>query len=131
MPNVSPIVIDNTYFYNIHFISIKRSFEVLDGENAGRVMSGEMERDIIGTYYNYSVEVDADEATAWEYDYFWQLISQPKDYHVITVPYGQDTLTFKAYVTQGSDELEIMGAKNRWGGLSFNFIAMEPQRRPV
>ncbi len=131
MPNVSPIVIDNTYFYNIHFISIKRSFEVLDGENAGRVMSGEMERDIIGTYYNYSVEVDADEATAWEYDYFWQLISQPKDYHVITVPYGQDTLTFKAYVTQGSDELEIMGAKNRWGGLSINFIAMEPQRRPT
>lgn len=131
MPNVSPIVIDNTYFYNIHFTSIKRSFEVLDGENAGRVMSGEMERDIIGTYYNYSVEVDADEATAWEYDYFWQLISQPKDYHVITVPYGQDTLTFKAYVTQGSDELEYIGNTNRWGALGFNFIAMAPQRRPT
>ena len=130
MPN-SPIIIDNTYFYHIHFVSIKRTFEILDGENAGRLMSGEMERDIIGTYYNYSVEVDASEASAWEYDYLFDVLSRPMDAHMITLPFGQETLTFRAYVTQGSDELVYMAnGNNRWGGLSFNFIAMSPQRRP-
>lgn len=129
MPN--PLTIDSTTFPHIHFTSIKRNFEVLDGENAGRLMSGEMERDIIGTYYNYSVEVDADEADPSEYDTFYQTISAPQASHSITVPYGQTTLTFNAYVTQGADELLYMGGSNRWGGMSFNFIAMEPQRRPI
>ena len=41
-------------------------------------------------------------------------------------------MTFKAYVTQGEDDLAIRNNKNYWGlgdGLSINFIAMEPQRR--
>ena len=130
MPN-TPITVDGVSYPHIHFISIKRSFEILDGENAGRVMSGDMERDIIGTYYNYSVEVDADDGYTSEYDAFWEQISTPQDKHVITVPYAQSTLTFEAYVTQGSDELEYIGNTNRWGGLGFNFIAMAPQRRPV
>lgn len=128
MPNV--LTIDNTTFPHIHFTSIKRNFEVLDGENAGRLMSGEMERDIIGTYYNFSVEVEADDNYPAEYDSFYQMISAPQPSHEITVPYGQTTLTFNAYVTQGADELLYMVNGNRWGGMSFNFIAMEPQRRP-
>lgn len=129
MPN--PITVDGVSYPHIHFTSIKRNFEILDGENAGRVMSGDMERDIIGTYYNYSVEVDADDGYTSEYDAFWEQISTPQDSHVITVPYGQSTLTFTAYVTQGSDELEYIGNNNRWGGLGFNFIAVSPQRRPI
>ena len=125
------LIIDGVTYAHIHLVSIKRSFEVLDGENAGRLMSGEMERDIIGTYYNYSVELDADEATAAEYDALYEVLSSPSDSHTITVPYAQSTLTFNAYVTNGTDELLYVGAANRWGALSFNFIAMSPQRTPA
>ena len=95
-------------------------------------MTGAMERDIIGTFYNYSVEIDADQASLAEYDTFYDLISAPVDSHVLTVPYAQTTLSFDAYVTNGEDTLEIMGDSfNRWGSLSFNFIAMSPQRYPT
>jgi hypothetical protein len=127
-----PIVIDGTTYPHIHFLSIKRSFSVLDGENAGRVMTGAMERDVIGTFYNYAVEIDADDATPAEYDNFYEVISSPQDSHTIVVPYAQTTLTFDAYVTNGTDDLEyMMPIQNRWGNLSFNFIAMSPQRTPT
>lgn len=93
-------------------------------------MSGEMRRDIIGTYYNYSMSIEADDNYPGEYDAFYEAITAPADSHRIVVPYAQRTLTFRAYVSQGSDELDIMmPSLNRWGGLSFNFVAMEPQRR--
>ena len=128
----APIKLDNVLYPHIHILSIKRNFQVLDGENAGRVMTGTMERDIIGTYYNYSVEIDADDATPAEYDNFYEAITAPVDSHTIIVPYAQTTLTFQAYVAQGSDELDfMMSSQNRWGNLSFNFIAMSPQRTPT
>ena len=122
---------DGTEYPNIHVVSLKRSFQVLDGENAGRVMTGEMDRDIIGTYYNYSCEIDASAADREEYDNFYEAISAPVDSHEITLPYAQETITFSAYVTNGEDELISMYADNEWGNLSFNFIAMAPHRRPA
>ena len=126
-----PITLDGVTYPGIRVMSIKRSFSVLDGENAGRVMTGAMERDIIGTFYNYSAEIDADGASLAEYDAFYEAISAPVDSHILVVPYAQTTLSFEAYVSNGEDELEIMGDDfNRWGGLSINFIAMAPQRYP-
>ena len=126
-----PIILDGVTYPHIHFVSIQRSFSILDGENAGRLMSGDMERDIIGTYYNYAVEVDSDDASPAEYDSFYEAITAPVDSHEIVVPYAQTTLTFQAYVTQGTDDLATMANNNRWQSLSFNFIAMSPQRRPT
>lgn len=127
-----PLTIDGVEYPHIHITSIKRSFSVLDGENAGRLMTGKMERDIIGTYYNYSCEVDPYDATPDEYDRFYEVISAPQDSHVIVVPYGQSTYTFEAYVANGDDELlDMFDESNRWGALTFNFVAMEPARTPV
>lgn len=126
------LTVDGIEYPNIHLVSIKRSFSVLDGENAGRVMTGKMERDIIGTYYNYSAEVDSDSASREEYDKFYEVISAPVDSHIIVAPYAQGTMTFEAYVSNGDDNLlTAYGGKNEWGELSFNFIAMEPQRTPL
>ncbi len=123
-----PITLDGITYPHIHVTQIKRNFSVLDGENAGRVMTGTMVRDVKGTFYNYSFEVDSDEAAPEEYDDFYEVISSPEDSHAIVVPYAQSTLTFQAYVTNGSDTLDDMGIKNRWKGLTFNVIAMAPQR---
>lgn len=126
------LTVDGIEYPNIHLVSIKRSFSVLDGENAGRVMTGKMERDIIGTYYNYSAEVGSDSASREEYDKFYEVISAPVDSHIIVVPYAQGTMTFEAYVSNGDDNLlTAYGGENEWGELSFNFIAMEPQRTPL
>ena len=126
-----PITLDGVTYPHINVMSIKRNFQVLDGENAGRAQNAAMIRDVKGTFYNYSMTVDSDSASPDEYDRFYEVISSPSESHVIVAPYAQSTLTFEAYVAQGSDELERMfDNKNRWGGLSFNFIAMQPQRTP-
>lgn len=127
-----PIVLDGVTYATLHVTKISRSFSVLDGENAGRVASGAMLRDVLGTFYNYSVEIDADAASRSDYDTFYDAISAPVDSHELVIPYAQETITFEAYVTQGSDELlAMLPSANRWGNLSFNFIAMAPQRTPT
>lgn len=129
---MSPFTLDGVS-YNV-FVpedGIKRSGQVLDGENAGRTPSGAMIRDVIGTYYNYTIDLDTSQTDVEEYDKLYEALTAPVDCHSLTVPYGQDTLTFKAYVTSAEDTLRTMaGGTNLWGGLSINFIAMKPQRTP-
>ena len=124
--------LDGVEYSKIHVMSLKRSFAVLDGENAGRTMDGAMQRDIIGTYYNYALWIDPYESDPEEYDSFWEAISAPVDSHTVSFPYGRDMLTFDAYVSNGEDELfDIFRGVNRWDNLTVNFIAMDPQRRPA
>lgn len=122
--------VDGKEFRHIHVVSVKRSFAVLDGENADRTMDGAMQRDIIGTYYNYSLEIDPEDSDPAEYDEFYETISAPVNSHQVTFPYGRDVLTFSAYVANGEDELFDASGGNRWNDLSINFVAMKPQRRP-
>lgn len=127
-----PITVDGVTYRTIHVTSIKRNFQVLDGDNAGRVTSGDMRRDVIGTFYNYSFAIDPSQADPTEYDRLFDVITAPVASHSIIVPYAQTTLTFQAYVTNGSDELGYMGdVVNRWENLTFNAIAMSPQRTPT
>lgn len=123
--------IDGKEYSGVVVWSLKRSFQVLDGENTGRAMNGTMIRDIIGTYYNYTLELDTTDATVEQYDELYETLSAPVASHALVVPYGQQTLAFDAYVTNGEDNLTRMDEINRWGGISVNFIAMKPQRYPV
>ena len=123
------ISIDGTY-YNARIPEggLKRSFQVLDDDSTTRVRSGAMHRSIIGTFYNYSVTFDCSDMDDTAYDNMYEVLSAPVNSHTIIVPYGQSTLTFDAYVTAGEDTLVIKGTKNRWKGLSVQFIAMQPKR---
>lgn len=124
------VSIDGTY-YNIKIPEngIKRSFSIADSDKAGRNILGEMIRDIVGTYYNYTIQFETRYLSHDEYDQLYEILSAPVDYHVITVPYGQSTLTFNAYVTGGSDNIKrIDSSGNNWTGLSIDFIAMKPIR---
>ena len=123
--------VDGT-FYNVKIPSggIKRNFQVLDDDTAGRVMSGEMHRSIIGTYYNYTIDLDTSHMSRSEYDSMYEVLSAPQAYHTLQVPYGQNNFIFQAYITAGEDVLdtEVAGVRT-WKGLSVNFIAVAPQRR--
>lgn len=109
---------------------ITRSFSVLDTDKSGRAQSGDMVRDIIGTYYNYTIQIETEHLDFETYDKLYEVLSAPVEYHMLTVPYGQGTLVFKAYVTSGEDNLGMVYKSGRkWTGLKINFIAMSPQRR--
>lgn len=124
--------VDGVPYPRVNVTGLRRTFSVLDGPNAGRVMDGGMRRDIIGTYYNYSMELTSDYSDLSEYDALYEVLSAPVDSHTIVVPYGQETLTFEAYVANGEDELfHLQEGFRKWNGLTVNFIAVSPQRRPV
>ena len=74
-----PITLDGVTYSTLHVMKLTRNFSVLDGPNAGRMMDGSMTRDIIGTFYNYSVEIDPDAASRSDYDSFYEAISAPVD----------------------------------------------------
>lgn len=109
---------------------LKRSFKVLDGDNAGRLLNAEMTRDVLGTFYNYKLTIERDGSNLEDYDRLYDVLSSPIDSHTVSFPYGQEMLTFQAYVTGGDDSL-IRKTKSGqyWSGLSLDFIAMKPQRR--
>lgn len=110
---------------------IKRSFSIADTDNSGRLLNGAMVRDIIGTYYNYTIQFETKYMSDNDYDDLFNKLSAPVDYHTITVPYGQGTQTFEAYVTSGSDTLcSAKNGRNKWQGLSIDFVAMKPYYTP-
>jgi len=127
-----PITLDGRTFRHIHVVGLKRHFVVTDTDLTERVQNGDIDRDVLGTFYNYSATIDSDDAHPEEYDAFYDIISSPEQSHDLIVPFAQTTMAFKAYVTTGDDDLlAMMEQQNRWGSLTFNFIACAPQRRPV
>ena len=117
-------------YYDVAIRKLTRSATVLDNDKTGRTLDGAMHRFIIGTYYNYTLELDIRNAA--DYDAFYEAITAPVPSHDLVVPYGQSTLSFRAYVTDAEDELLIQHKnKNYWNGLAINFVAMKPQRYPA
>lgn len=45
--------VDGVTFPHLRVLGLAQTFEILDGENSGRVMTGEMTRDIIGGVYEH------------------------------------------------------------------------------
>lgn len=123
---------DGVQYPGIVINNLKRGFQVLDGPNTDRVMTGGIVRDIIGTYYNYTMEVDPSNSAPEVYDAFYEVISAPVRSHMITVLYGyQGTMTYEAYVTAGEDSVfTAADGRTVWDGLSIQFIATDPQRKP-
>ena len=114
--------------YNVQILQLTRKFSVMDTEKSGRTMNGEMYRDPVGTFYNYTMVVAARDGDVAALDAFWEAMSKPVPSHVCVFPYGQDTLTQKMYVTGGEQNLDLVtGKKNHWGDISINFIAMGPK----
>lgn len=114
----------------LNVTKLEREFSVTDTENSGRLKNYDMYREIAGTFYNYTMEIEPITQYREDYDTFYQMISAPETKHRIVVPYAQKTLEFEAYVTKGKDGLQRRNGKNLWQGLSVYFVAMSPQRRP-
>lgn len=126
------VILDGvTYNLRVTFETLRRSFRISDGDNAGNMLSGYYQRDVIGTYYDYEMTVEADPSDPTTYDNFYEAITAPVDSHEITLPYGQGTITFNAMVTEGEDYYRgTVGGKKRWGNLRVLFTAIEVKREP-
>lgn len=119
--------------YNVSVTELTRKFSVMDTDKSGRTQDGGMYRDIIGTFYNYTMKIQERGGDAAALEDFWRAISDPgKVSHLCVFPYGQTTITQEMYVTSGEQSLRRMEeGRNHWGEFSVNFIAMKPKVVPV
>lgn len=124
------IVVDGLeYDVRIKYNSLVRSFSLIEGPNKGTTLSYKTLRDVKGTGYSYEMQIEPNPNKPDDYDALYEVLSQPVDSHEITVPYGQSTITFDAYVTGGQDTFKgHVGGYNRWTGMKVQFIYIQPQR---
>lgn len=126
----NPLFLVDQKTYDVHVMKLTRKFSVLDTDKSGRTLDGQMYREPLGTFYNYTLTVCPRVGKEKEMDALWEVISQPASSHVCVFPYGQKMLTQKMYITTGEQTLiRQADGKNHWGELSVNFIAMEPKVR--
>lgn len=120
------------YRVRVKIKSLRRSFRIEEDDRSSMVKSGAYFRSIIGTYYDYAMDVEPDPAAPEDYDAFFEAVSAPVEAHTITLPYGQKTITYQAMVSAGEDkQRDKVAGVTRWTGLTVTFTAKKPQRRPT
>lgn len=127
------VTVDNReYRVRVVYGSLRRSFAVVGGPNSGQAITARSIRDIIGTGYSYTLDIEPDPRFPQDYDDFFEDISAPVESHFVIMPYGQDVLEFAAAVESGADTLgPTLGGVTRWTGLSVTFKPIKPQREAI
>lgn len=124
------ISIDGIYF-DVPLVSLKRSADVLD-KYAERTEDGVLHREIIGVYYNYTLNVGTSDAFGQtSYDALWNKLTEPVEFHEISLPTSNGTYTFQGYISSVSDEyMKIYEDDASFKNLTCKFTAKAPARRP-
>ena len=122
-----------TFDADVAISKYTRYFNVLDGDNAGRVMTGRMVRDVIGTYLGHKVTVFRRGDNHKGLDDFWDyLYTHSVDDSVqLEAADGQTTISYEAYYTSATQDIEkVENGVNYWGEIEVNFIPMDAQVTP-
>ena len=116
--------IDGNY-YDVTLLSLKRRADILD-KYANRTEDGELHREVIGTYYNYTMELRSD--TIDGYAKVFEVLSNPVPYHTIELP--TDHIQFDAYFSSIEDELVRLEGYNKpvWHKLTCRLTAVRPRK---
>lgn len=121
------VYIDSTR-YDVPVSDIKRTADVLD-KYATRTENGSLKRKIIGVYFNYEITF-GDVLDNAEYNALFDKLTEPTEFHEITVPASDGDFTFTAYISKVSDSMIAQyNGKNYFGELKASFTAKEPARR--
>ena len=121
------IIIDGEEF-PVFITSLKRKADILD-KFAYRSEDGELHREVIGTYHNFTLKIgivnDLD-----LYNHLFDVLSEPTAYHEVELPH--DHVKFNGYFGSVQDEVDRLYDKGtRFKGLSCNLVAVSPRRRPT
>ncbi|MDU7339017.1 MAG: hypothetical protein E7L17_12990 [Clostridium sp.] len=124
------IIIDGVRF-DIPIVSLKRTAEFLD-KYAKRTEDGNLQRKLIGVYFNYQLKLArSTNVSKTVYQNLWNKLTEPVEFHMVTVPDESGTYTFTAYFAGVADEmLAQQGSNNYWKNLTVNFTAKSPARKP-
>ena len=124
------ISVDGTYF-DIPMVSLKRTADFLD-KSAERTEDGILHRELIGVYFNYTLTVGSSDSFGnTDYNAFWDKMTEPVEFHEISLPDGNGTYSFTGYVSSVSDEYKkILSDSAVFTGFTCKLTAKAPARIP-
>lgn len=122
------LYVDGIYF-GIPLISLQRRADFLD-KFAERNESGDLLRELIGVYYNYTMSTGTVNDINL-YKKFWDKMTEPVEFHDFEIPDSNGTYKFRGYVSGVSDTVQkIYDNKTVYTGFTCQMIAKEPARIP-
>lgn len=124
------IIVDGIY-YDIPMVSLKRNADFLD-KYAERTEDGELHRELIGVYYNYTLTVGTSgDFGNTDYGAFWDKMTEPVEFHEISVPVPDGYYIFTGYISSVSDEYKrLLDNQAEFTGFTCKLTAKSPARRP-
>lgn len=123
------IMIDGIYF-DIPMVSLKRTADFLD-KYAERTEDGELQRELIGVYYNYTLTAGTStDFGETDYKAFWNKMTEPVEFHDISIPTQSGYYTFRGYISSVSDEYKkILENEAVFTGFTCKLTAKGPARK--
>ena len=82
--------IDNTEF-DVGVTALSRKFSAQERETARSTTTGTAIRSVIGSFYNYSVQLQTSALHPEQYDALYEILTSPDEFHIFEMPDGQTT----------------------------------------
>ncbi|MCI8801538.1 MAG: hypothetical protein HFH88_17285 [Lachnospiraceae bacterium] len=123
------IMVDGIFF-DIPMVSLKRTADFLD-KYAERTEDGELQRELIGVYYNYTLTAGTStDFGETDYETFWNKMTEPVEFHDISIPTQSGYYTFRGYISSVSDEYKkILENEAVFTGFTCKLTAKGPARK--
>lgn len=122
------IIIDGTE-YTVPIVSLKRKAEQLD-KYAERTVDGALHRELIGIYINYYLQFGTG-ADVDAYAELWDKITEPEEFHTVTIPDGDGVHEFECYFSNIADSMfKYKDPQAFYKDLTLNMISRYPTRTP-
>ncbi len=114
--------------YDVGIIKVTRTPNI-EKNKLGATLDGTYHNEPIGTYFDYTFTINSKALSVSDYDALYQILTAPVEYHTVTVPYGQSSITFDADISVGNDEMLVNYSNFRkWGQLKVVCKSIRPQR---
>lgn len=107
---------------------LRKSRASVDPVTAGTLQSGREVCDVTGVKYDYELTVEPRDGG--DYDAFYLDVTAPVCPRMVTLPFGQSSITFPARLEVDSDQLRGITDGRRWGGLKLRVVALDNVRIP-
>lgn len=119
------LIIDNVE-YPVAIVGLQRKGDVLD-LTANRTEDGVLHREVIGTYYNYTLNIIAPTDRDL-YERLWWVLTAPVASHQVQLPYQPQA--FEGYFGSCKDDINLIDPSGKFigKGISCNLVATRPSR---
>lgn len=118
-------------FFDVPIASMKRKAPFYD-KYANRAENGDLKRELIGVYFNFEMKFgDQRDMDLDLYDKLHDKLTEPVEFHTVTLPNEKSAYSFVAYVTEVDDDVDkILTDRVLYKDLTCKYIAQSPARTP-